>query len=317
MNSLKPLSDDAHVPVWITQSARHKAEDFAHQQPNSQKAAQVYQNTLAVYVVNNYLALLDIQTDLAASDSWNAAVRLADDVADLVIVGHGSMDCRPVQPGDEVCTIPLESQRDRIGYVMVRLDSDQMATLLGFVDYVNSEQVSLQQLRPMAELPRYLAHREPVVDLRQWLEGAYQLDWQPPEKLLRPKQLALSHPQTKFQRAKQLGLNLDSDYRDVILLVSIMPQQDRVDLRVQLHPAVLAESHPNGTRLVYSLIDCLIPNIRLSLKTEENFLSKEVVSRTFPRDNCIQLPLFQGYFGERFTIQISTENGAISQHFQL
>lgn len=317
MNSPNPIPNDTSIPLWITQSAHHQAEVFARQQPNPQKAEQVYRNTLAVSVVDSYLKLLGIQTDVAASDSWNAAIRLASDVADLVVVGRGQLECRAVVPGAETCLIPLESQCDRLGYVIVRLDSDQEATLLGFVDQVHSETFQLAALQPITELPNYLAQQQPIVNLRQWLEGLYQLDWQPPETLLRPKQLVLSHSQAKFQRAKLIELNLNSEHRDVILLFSVIPEHDVLNIRVQLHPAILAEPKPNGTRLIHSALDCLVPNLKLSLKTADNRLFKEVISRPFPRDNCIQLPLFQGQLGERFTILISTEDLTISEHFQL
>ena len=317
MNSPNPIPNDTSIPLWITQSAHHQADVFARQQPSPQKAEQVYRNTLAVCVVNSYLKLLGIQTDVTASDSWNAVIRLASDVADLVVVGHGQLECRAVSPGAETCSVPLESQCDRLGYVVVRLDNDQEATLLGFVDQVDSETLHLKELSPISELPHHLAQQQPMVHLRQWLEGIYHLDWQAPETLLRPKQLALRHPQAKFQRAKLIELNLNSEHRDVILLFSVMPEHDVLSIRVQLHPAILAEPKPNGTRLIHSTLDCLVPNIKLSLKTEGNRLFKEVISRPFPRDNCIQIPVFQGHLGERFTILISTDDLTISEHFQL
>lgn len=317
MNSLNPIPNDTSIPLWITQSARHQADVFARQQPNAQRAEQVYRNTLAVSVVNNYLKLLGIPTNVAASDSWNAIMRLVSDVGDLVVVGRGKLECRAVAAGAETCSVPLESQCDRVGYVIVRLDSEQEATLLGFIDQVHAETLHLETLRPISELPMYLAQQQPIVNLRQWLEGVYQLDWQPPETLLRPKQLALSHLQAKFQRAKLIELNLDAEHRDAILLCAVMPEHDVLSIRVQLHPAILAEPKPNGTRFVHSTLDCLAPNIKLSLKTEDNRLFKDVMSRPFPRDNCIQLPLFQGHVGERFTILIATESITISEHFQL
>ena len=199
----------------------------------------------------------------------------------------------------------------------MRLDNDQEATLLGYVAQVHSETLHLEELRPISELPNHLAQQQLIVNLRQWLEGIYQLDWQAPETLLRPKQLVLSHPQATFQRAKLIELNLNSEHRDAILLFSVMPEHDVLSIRVQLHPAILEEPKPNGIRLVHSTLDCLVPNIKLSLKTEGKGLFKEVISRSFPRDNCIQLPLFQGNLGERFTILISIDDLTISEHFQL
>ncbi|NER81034.1 MAG: DUF1822 family protein [Leptolyngbya sp. SIO1D8] len=317
MTFQKTTADDARMPIWVTQAAQQTAQQFARQQPDPQKAEQVYRNTLAVCIVNGYLNLLGIKTDLAASDSWNPAVRLMSNVADLLIVDKGRIDCRPVKPEAETCWIPLEAHSDRIGYIIVRLDTDQEATLLGFVEQVNREYLPLQQLRPISELPKYLAQVEPVVNLRHWLEGLYQLDWQPPEKLLQPKQLALSHSQTKIQRAKCIELNLASEHRDVVLLLSVTPHDEVLSVRVQLHPFILAENYPNGTRLIHSAVDCLMPNIKLALQAGNDTPVKEVVSRTYPRDNCIQIPQFQGHWGECFTVQITVNAHEIKEHFQL
>ena len=317
MTFSKTTADDARVPIWVTQAAKQTAQQFASQQPDPQKAKQVYRNTLAVYIVNGYLNLLGIETDLAASDSWNPAVRLMNNVADLFIVGRGHVDCRPVKPDAETCWIPLEAHSDRIGYIMVRLDTDQEATLLGFVAQVHLEHVPLQPLRPISELPHYLAQLEPVINLRHWLEGLYQLDWHPPEKLLQPKQLALSHSHSKIQRAKYIELNLDSEHRDVILLLSVTPHDEALSVRVQLYPFTIAENHPSGTRLIHSAVDCLMPNIKLSLKTEDGVIAKEVIARTYPRDNCIQIPQFYGQLGECFTIQITLDDFQSSENFRI
>lgn len=317
MTFSKTLSDDASVPVWVTQAAKQTAEQFASQQPTPQKAEQIYRNTLAVCVVNSYLNLLGIKTDLAASDSWNPTVRLMNNVADLFIVDHGHIDCRPVTPETETCWIPLEAQSDRIGYIVVCLDTDQEATLLGFIGQPHLEHLPLQQLRPIAELTQYLARLTSVINLRHWLEGLYQLDWQPPDKLLRPSQLALSNTQSPVQRAKCVELNLDAEHRNVVLLLSVVPHDEALSVRVQLHPAIMAEQHAGGMRLIHPLADCLMPNIKLALKTENKTLAKEVISRIHPRDNCIQIPQFQGQWGERFTIQIAVGKHEINQHFQL
>lgn len=85
------------IPMPITQSAQQIALQFASEQPNEPKALQVYLNTLAVCAVNNYLRIMDVPTDLTASDSWNPVLRLAADVADLWVIGLGRLECRPVE----------------------------------------------------------------------------------------------------------------------------------------------------------------------------------------------------------------------------
>ena len=317
MNVLTTASDDAWSPVWVTQAVKQRAEAFANQQPTPQKAHQVYRNALAVGVVNDYLQLLGIQTDLNASDSWQLALRFANDVADVCVVGRGRLECRSVPPEASTCYIPLEAQCDRIGYIIVRFDTDQDATLLGFVDHVDSEYLPIEHLRPMAELPQYLAEQETIVDLRQWLEGLYQIDWHPPEHLLQPKQLALGHQLARVQRAKLIRLNLQAEHSNVVLLISVTPQGESLSVRVQLHPAIMVKDHTAGARLIHAPLDCLMPTIKLSLQTDDRTLSKDVIARAYPRDNCIQIPPFQGLCGERFSIQIAVDGYHVKEYFQL
>lgn len=310
-------ADNTQVPVWVTQAARTKAERFAEQQPTPHQATRVYQNTLAVCVVNDYLKLFGIQTQVDASDSWHPVLRLANPVADLAIAGYGRVECCLVTAADTACTVPLEAQSDRIAYIVVRFETDGEATLLGFAETVENEPTPLSALRPMAEFSGYLAQLMPVVDLRLWLEGIYQQDWCPAEALLHPKQLALTHAAT-VQRAKQIDLNLESAHRDAILLLSVTSQQESLSVRAQLHPAIVADQAASGTRLIHSTLDCLAPNITLAIYTADGSLAKAVMSRTFPRDNCIQLPSFQGQWGEQFTLRISTgDDVQIDLHFRL
>ena len=81
----------------ILQAARQIASHLASQQSTSQKASQVRLNTIAVCVVNDYLQMLGIATELSTSNIWKPAVRLTADIADLEIVGVGTLECRPVQ----------------------------------------------------------------------------------------------------------------------------------------------------------------------------------------------------------------------------
>lgn len=97
------------LPLPITQATRRMAQEFANQQPNANKADQVRLNTLAVLVMHDYLQLMEIPTNLTASDSWNPVLRLCADVADLQVAGLGRLECRPVLPSHTLCSIPPET----------------------------------------------------------------------------------------------------------------------------------------------------------------------------------------------------------------
>lgn len=180
MESQTQTLEDLSIPMAITQEAQTFAQKFANEEPTQLKQEQVYFNTLAVYMVNNYLRILGIPTDLSAGDSWNPVVRLAVDVADLEVTGLGRLECRPLKSRSrkgelihpsEVCYIPPEVQPDRIGYVVVSLDDEpQEAILLGFVKTVATSELRLSDLQSMDQLLEYLAHLKS--SLRHKLEGS-------------------------------------------------------------------------------------------------------------------------------------------------
>ncbi|MCF4966823.1 DUF1822 family protein, partial [Nostoc sp. CMAA1605] len=62
--------EDFAITLPISPSSSCNCPTVANQQPTSAKAEQVRLNTLAVWVVNDYLQMMDIPTNLTASDSW-------------------------------------------------------------------------------------------------------------------------------------------------------------------------------------------------------------------------------------------------------
>ena len=193
----------------LTRQAVQTARQFSCEQPNPEKAEQVYLNTLAVWVANDYLQLMAIPTQLQDSDSWNPIVRLCADVADLSLPGLGRLECRPLVCGHEgrwasdpsnrpsQLTVPPEVQTDRLGYLAIAIDESRlMATLLGFTPTLVAGTISLDRLQ---SLDAFLAHldalahaqvvREPV-PLSRWLQGAFSDGWQDIDSMLAPNQPA-------------------------------------------------------------------------------------------------------------------------------
>jgi len=174
------LSEQQSISVPIPESFRQIALEFAQEQPISTKAKQVYLNTLAVQVVNSYLAMLDIPTELEASYSWHPRGRLTADVADLLLTGVGRLECLPMRTGDRTCKIPPEVWDNRIGYVVVEINHTcKEGKIRGFVTSVNTPEITLEQLRSLTVLIEHLH----LVHLRQWLEGIYTNNWQSIEEL--------------------------------------------------------------------------------------------------------------------------------------
>ncbi len=167
----------------ITSKALATAEQFASQQPHPQNQEIVRLNTLAVLAVHDYLELMAIETELSESDSWNPVVRLCEDVGDLMVRGLGKLECRPLLPDSgsrSIYHLPPEVCSERIGYVVVEIDSERKrATLLGFTPTVVDEELQLTQLEPLTNLLEHLESlTQPQVDLSQWLNNIFPSSWQ-------------------------------------------------------------------------------------------------------------------------------------------
>ncbi|MGL5065169.1 MAG: DUF1822 family protein, partial [Microcoleus sp.] len=182
----KEFSDRAYLAGVITEAKKDR----------------IYFNTLAVFAVRDYMEMMDVPIDLNASDSWNSAMRLYTDAADLKLTQLGHLECRPVQLDvklEKFCDIPLEVPDDRIGLVAVELDTARKeATLLGFMKTAiagNLKVDKLQSIDKLLEHLDYLERRQKPVQLHQWLHNIFDASWQAVEDILvsRSPSLAFRH----------------------------------------------------------------------------------------------------------------------------
>ena len=154
------------VPLEL--KAHEMARQLAAVQSTVQKGKRVYLNALAVYAVHSYLKWLQIETDWEGSDSFNQVKTALANVADLLITGIGSLECRPVLPGETSIFLPEEVIENRIGYVGVqfsdRLDSVQ---LLGFAPTLDSsnppQQIAVAELMPIDTLIEQISRLEEAI----------------------------------------------------------------------------------------------------------------------------------------------------------
>ncbi len=292
------------LPLPITQATRQTAQEFANQQPNPNKAKQVRLNTLAVLVMQDYLQIMEIPTDLTASDSWNQVLRLCADMADLQVTGLGRLECRPVLPNQTFCSVPPETWGDRIGYVVVELDEAAgSAQLLGFVPRASTEELPLSQLRSPEDLLDHLAalrHPQPsvLVNLSQWLQGAIDESWQTLEALLNPAPFS---PAIAFRNrlATQTPAKLiDLNGILLALAIDVRPQANSsTDICLQLHPPTDG-SLPIGTRFAI-LNEVGEVELETIATGTEDFLEWQI----------------GGTLGDRFTIELSLDQAQFSQDF--
>lgn len=213
-------TEQQSIFIPISAKFRDTALQFAQEQPNQEKAKQVYLNTLAVQVVNNYLQMLDISTTLEASYSWDSWGRMGGDVADLVLTGIGHLECRYIRTGEYICYIPPEVWHHRFGYVVVEINQTcQEAKIRGFLSEVSTTEINLEQLQPL-ELFIEHYHQFSGVQLRQWLEGIYTSQWQGIEELALQKS-----PQLAFRSLKVRGFEIDTPKKVWQVIEQLYPQR--------------------------------------------------------------------------------------------
>lgn len=312
--------EDMSLWLPIASSARRIAHEASRPIANDRKREQVYFNTLAVLAVKDYLDLMAIPTDLAASDSWNPALRLCENVADLAIAGLGRLECRPLRQSEEICRVPEEVMQNRIGYVPVRIaDSLRQGTLLGFVKNVATEELPLEQLQPLANMLVHLHElREQArlaVNLRRWFDGAIAAGWQTIEELLSPEQIELAFglgrgaaeeaianfasPNLAIIRGRTIDLGMQLERESLALvLVAALADNSEIELLAQVHPQKEKTHLPAGAKLI--------------LRDESGNTILEAESREL--DNYIQLQ-FTGEPGDRFTITVALGEAAIVHNF--
>ena len=316
MKSKTQTLEDLSIPMAITQEARRVAQKFAQEQPTPPKAEQVYFNTLAVCMVNNYLRILGIPTNLTAGDSWDPVVRLAFDVADLEVTGLGRLECRPLKSGtrkaelihpSEVCYIPPEVQSDRIGYVAVSLDDEQQeATLLGFVKTVATSELRLSELQSMDQLLEYLAQLKSSlkpkssVALSQWLEGIFEAGWQVVKEALlgTPEaQLAFRGRSESVKCSKLIELGR-SGQRVELIVTLISADEPKMDMMVEVHP-------PEGQTY-------LPRHLGVMLLDEEGEKVMEAQGRD--ENQNIQFEL-SGEVGDYFSVKVALDDVSVTEDF--
>ncbi len=313
------------IPLPITQENRKIAREFAAQELGEEKAEQVLLNTLAVLVVNNYLSMLEIPTDLANSDSWNPLMRTINNVADLDLPGRGKLECRPIKTTADSCYIPMEVWDSTIGYVIVSMDDNlKRATILGFTSQVKTQNLQIAHLDPPETLIDCLhdltepVTDSPLINLGQWFNNYFDEGWQTVESFLNPEQLSpafglrsieLLEPtvsefetvNTKVSRAKSINLGIQFNNRNVILLIEMNPEPNgNIGVTLQVHPS------PNDIYLPEGL------ELQIIESSDDIFMQAQARNR----DNYIQLQ-FSGQPQEMFSVKITLDGLKFFERFQL
>lgn len=321
-------TDSSTFTVALSLEAHSRAKQFCDRASNPQKAKQIYLNTLVVYAVDFYLQCLGVETELEKSDSCNSVMQKLIDVADLQVKNLGKLECRAVLPESHFCYVPPEVWEERIGYVGVQLnESLREATLLGFVDKVETDKLPLNQLKSLedfrehirqikekVETPAAVAAAPPVqeqVHLSQWLQNIFDMGWETVEALFNPPQAELAfrfrsayptttatldNPESGVERVKLIGLERANE--QVALFVGLKPTaSSEMDIWVEVYPTGNKVHLPEDLQLMV---------------LDEN---GEAVMQTQARSTKnIQLK-FSGNPGERFGVKIALGDVSITEPF--
>ncbi|MGA7934298.1 MAG: DUF1822 family protein [Kovacikia sp.] len=309
--------------VFLGQSAHRQADELCQQHTDGQKAEQIYLNTLAAYAVNHYLQCLGFETDWQASDSQNWVMQACMNVSDLMVKSVGQLECRSLFSNETHVYIPEEVWSDRVCYIAVMLDDElNQAEILGFVEQVNATKVSLEELRPIDELPAYL-HQIKVthsskttaslistlptlVRLGYWLQGEFDAAWKaiedvfssPPTALAWRQDNHFNEERKRASRIKLLDFGSQPGAEQIALMVEIARiSAAEMDIEIQLCPT------GNRTHLPEEM------QVRLLNESD-----REIWQNRATTSEGIRLQ-FSGHPGERFKVELTVGNRQITETF--
>lgn len=306
------------ITVLLDKNSHRYATQFAGEQTTPQKGKQVYLNTLAVCGVHQYLKWLSIPSNLSQSDCWHPGLRALFNVADLVLPKIGKLECRPVLPEEQTLIISPEVTDNRIGYVAVRLhEALDRVELLGFISPSQisnpPEPIFVTQLQSLDSLLETIHRQKLLVNLRQWIEGVFQPEWQSLEVLLASQgrlfRMANNNlidesnvtPVRVISRGKVISWEHNGNLVSFILIVKMTNKSvEEVDICLQLYPFGEMEQLPTGLKFIV-----LDESDRPCLEAE-----------TRHEDNWIQLK-FACQAKEKFSINIMMGEICIKEQFKV
>ncbi|GAB4131684.1 MAG: hypothetical protein Fur0046_00810 [Cyanobacteria bacterium J069] len=318
----------ASLPIPLNQTAFQHAAQFAAEQATPGKGKRVYLNTLAVCAVQTYLNWLEIDTALDEGDCWQPGLRTVLDVADLVVPGVGTLECRPVMPGETALTIPPEANQDRIGYVAVQFHEQLDAVeLLGFVRGFHQNEegvlaepmtVPLDELLPLDSLLDALQPDLAIVNLRDWLMGLFRQDeWRSPEALITSHRTLRSGSRNTTSGSFSVPPAIDAQINSVSRAKAIEFQQleKRVILVVQVISITTEENTLNVRLGLYpdQSSDQLPRNLQITVLDETGDVLLD--SRPKSGSGWAEVQLCNCHPGDRFSVRIALGEYSKTEEF--
>lgn len=301
--------------VTLTEEAHRLAQQFHSQQRYAKRAKQVYLNTLAIYAVEYYLKCFGLSTNWQNSQSWNLMTRSLSDAADLEIKGIGTVECCPVLPDRDFCSIPLDARGKRLAYIAVKLNAELTeASLLGFlldrdlIKLANTDnKINIREFKPLEDLFEHL-ETQPTV-LSQWWHNLIDEGWKNFEELFPPQTSILA-----FRSSATIESPMLKSQQDSIKLCHVIELEERIKVALcmglqQNESALMdisVEVYPYGEP------EFLPAALKLQILDEEGEEFLQVKTKGMEEDLAFE---FRGESGDRFSVQIDFGDERIVRPF--
>ncbi|NER36363.1 MAG: DUF1822 family protein [Oscillatoria sp. SIO1A7] len=328
------------VKIMLSLEAHSRAKELLSLQYNARKAKEVYLNYLAVYATDRYLRRQGFETNLDVGDRSDPVKQTLMNVADLDVKDCGKLECLPVMPDADIVRIPPEVWEERIGYVAVRLDESlREATLLGFVQKADREELPLEELQSLEDLSGYLNENRnrrvevaaSIVNLSQWLVGTFEPTWQAVESIWQEavRQAPKNNLAFRFRRKTNFDTSFESglvrrgkaiELGAVSIIIILGLNLDSVNVQSSFQDGleelengqedfeidIILEVHPGAGQ------KNLPRNLEIFLLDEEGEVAMETKAKQDYRD--IQLE-FSAYSGDRFSVRLTLDSHSVTEEF--
>lgn len=172
--------------------------------------------------------------------------------------------------------------------------------LLGYIQYSHPSKVLL----PTTTVASSSTVDTAVTYLSQWLKTALSEGWKALDDLANPEaNLAWNTRQNgaAAKGGKLINLGIQLNDCPVILLITVVPEAEKIRINVQILPA--------GKETTLS------PGLTVTLRSSTDDVLQAVTARD--RDSYIQLRSFKGKPGIRFTVEVSLDEVKVSEAFEL
>jgi Protein of unknown function (DUF1822) len=288
------------IPLPIPISFRQQAKTYASQYFTQDAQERVYFNSLAILVADGYFQMLGFETNLANVERWNAAHRLWSEANEIKLPGLGYLECCVIKPGELSTILPLSSLNENLGYLFVEINSENTATLFGFlpasysnatdrevlltdllsmddlIDYLAPEASSLTEIVETEDITEEFANQK-ITYIRNWLNSIYEADWEPSMR-----DLKTATCKKKLELAGQVfEMQLSVSQSDEVILVRVIVQGESASL-----PRGMQVSVPDASEIYTETVNDVadLISIPLELSQGEEFWVELRIGQSFIRE---------------------------------